>query len=57
MIYFGIKYFSEIESFSWGEYPEISIISILSLKAGCIVSSWFAVAINTTFDRSKGIPK
>ena len=49
---FGSKNFRAICTFSSIVYPVISIISILSLRAGCIVFKLFAVAINITLDKS-----
>ena len=52
---FGIRCFFAISSFSSMVYPLISIISIRSLNAGCIVERSFAVAINRTLDKSYSI--
>jgi hypothetical protein len=46
-----------ISIFSILVYPGILIISSLSKSAGWMFSKLFAVAINNTFDKSKGIPK
>lgn len=57
LIYLGIRYFFEISIFSLIEYPEISTTSILSSKAGWIVSSELAVAMKNTLERSKGVAR
>jgi len=53
-IYLGIKYFTAISCFSSVVYPGILITSMRSNSGPWIVSSWFAVAMNITSERSNG---
>ena len=55
LIYFGTRYLLAISSFSCKEYPEVSTISILSRRAGWMVSRVLAVAMKKTFERSNGV--
>jgi len=50
----GKRYFFAIASLSTSVYPERKMISIRSLRAGGTGSMTFAVAMNRTFERSKG---
>ncbi len=50
----GKRYFFAIASLSTSVYPDRWMISIRSLRAGGTGSMMFAVAMNRTFERSKG---
>ena len=50
----GIRCYRAMCVLSSGVYPEISMISQRSSSGPGMVSSWFAVAMNITRDRSNG---
>ena len=53
-ICFGVRYRLAIPSFSSSVYPDSEITSMRSSSAPGIVSSVFAVQMNSTFDKSNG---
>ena len=57
LIWRGTRYYLAICSFSSIEYPDKSMTSILSRRAGWIDSRELAVAMNIILERSKGVAR